>query len=101
MKGLGYVGFGEVESKAVPIKEFVPKGHGRSLLELDLEAPSASDNVDDLELCDWIVPVRWIETFSRDQARTFRGVFANPNIVCKLRHTPTVEFLEGEFGIGT
>ena len=101
MRGLGYVGFGEVESDAVPIREFTPNGHGRPLLELDLEAPNPSDNLDDVELCEWVVPVRWIKTFSRDQARTFKGVFANQNIVCKLSHVPTVEFLEREFGIGT
>ena len=101
MKGLGYVGFGEVESNAVPIREFTPSGHGQPLLERDLEAPNPSDNVDDIELCEWVVPVRWIKTFPRDQAQTFKGVFANQNIVCKLRDASTVGFLEEKFGIGT
>jgi len=32
-------------------------------------------------------------------AKTFKGVFANQNIVCKLRHEETVDFLIREFGI--
>ncbi|MCH8839701.1 MAG: DUF91 domain-containing protein [Planctomycetes bacterium] len=101
MKGRGYVGFGEVASKAIPIKDYVPKDHERPLLELDLRAPNPGKNVEDLEMCDWVVPINWIKTFSREEARSFKGVFANQNIVCKLRHSPTVEFLEGEFELET
>ena len=34
-----------------------------------------------------------------DQAKMFSGTFANQNIVCMLRHEPTLEFLKKEFGI--
>jgi hypothetical protein len=101
MKGRGYVGFGEVTAEAIPIKDYEPDGHGKPLLELDLQAPSPADNVNDLEMCDWVVPVNWIKTFSRDEAKTFTGIFANPNIVCKLRHSPTVQFLEEHFELQT
>lgn len=101
MKGRGYVGFGEVTAEAIPIKDYEPDGHGKPLLELDLQAPSPADNVKDLEMCDWVVPVNWIKTFSRDEAKTFTGIFANPNIVCKLRHSPTVQFLEEQFELQT
>ena len=67
------------------------------MLELDLQAPNPDDNVNDQERCEWVIPMNWIKTFTRDEARTFKGVFANPNIVCKLRHSSTVEFLEREF----
>jgi hypothetical protein len=44
-----------------------------------------------------VVSVKWIKTFSREQAKTFRGAFANQNVVCKLRHQETLEFLKKEF----
>lgn len=97
MRNHGYVGFGKVASEAIPISEYVPKGQSKPLLELDLQAPNPDDNVNDQERCEWVVPVNWIKTFTRDEARTFKGVFANQHVVCKLRHLPTVEFLEREF----
>ena len=33
----------------------------------------------------------------KEKAKTFRGVFANQNIVCKLRHPETVAFLKKGF----
>jgi len=101
MKGRGYVGFGKVVSKAIPIRDYVPDSHGKPLLKLNLQAPNPDDNGNDQEMCEWVIPVDWTKTFSRDEPRTFKGVFANPNIVCKLRHSPTVEFLEQEFELET
>ncbi len=34
-------------------------------------------------------------------AKTFTGVFANPNIVCRLREPATLAFLAKEFGDAT
>jgi hypothetical protein len=44
------------------------------------------------------VAVDWKHWVPRERAKTFRGVFANQNIVCKLRHPETVAFLKKEFG---
>ena len=101
MKGRGYVGFGEVTSEAMPITDYVPPGHSTPLLELELQAPHADENADDHEMCDWVLPVRWIKTFTREEARTFTGVFANQNVVCKLRHSATLDFVKREFGVQT
>jgi hypothetical protein len=98
MKGVGYVGYGEVTKPAVPIREFVPEGQQRPLLELPLRATKAAANSDSPELSEWAVGVRWIKTVDRDHARTFKSVFANQNIVCKLRHDRTLDFLRAEFG---
>jgi hypothetical protein len=98
MSGLGYVGYGEVLRPAEPIKDFIVDTHHKRLLELSLDAPKADENSGSLDLSEWVVPVRWIQTFDRENAKTFRGVFANQNIVCKLRHEKTIEFLRGEFG---
>lgn len=97
MKGLGYVGYGTVNQKATMIKAFVPTGYEKSLLELDLIASRPDENKDDPDKSEWVVGVKWHKTYQRDQAQTFKGVFANQNIVCKLRHEATVQFLEDTF----
>jgi hypothetical protein len=98
MKGLGYVGYGKVTREAVMIKDFVIED-GSPLLELPLRAPHADEHSEDPELSEWVVGIDWIETVPRDEAKSFKGIFANQNIVCKLRDQQTVEFLEREFGI--
>lgn len=97
MKGFGYVGYGEVTKEAVPIGNFVVDELGKPLLELPLRAPSAAENKDSPARAEWAVGVKWLRTFTRDQARTFKGVFANPNIVCKLRDPRTLEYVLAEF----
>ncbi len=99
MKGLGYVGFGEITHKAVMIKNFVVPEHYKTLLELDLQAERPNENSDDEELSEWVVGVKWIKTFPKEQAKTFVGVFANKNVVCKLRDAQTLRFVQKEFGL--
>lgn len=99
MKGLGYVGYGEVACAAVPIGDFTVDEVGKPLLELPLRAPRAAENKDSLADAEWAVGVVWIKTFTRDDAKTFKGAFANPNIVCKLRDPKTLEYLRAEFEV--
>ncbi len=96
VRGAGYVGYGEVTKEAVPVKDFVVDES--PLLELPLRAPLAGENKDSAELSDWAVGVTWLRQVPRDQAKTFRGIFANQSIVCKLRAPKTLEFLHAEFG---
>jgi len=98
MKGLGYVGYGEVTKEAVPIGDFVVDDLARPLLDLPLRAPRAGENKDSPADAEWVVGVRWFKAFSRDQAKMFKGAFANPNIVCKLRDPKTLDYLRAEFG---
>jgi hypothetical protein len=97
MKGLGYVGFGEVTSPAIMVRDFVTES-GMSLLEAGLTAPEAGANRDDEELAEWAVGVRWIKTFPKNEAKTFPGVFANQNVVCKLRDQQTLLFVKEALG---
>jgi RecB family endonuclease NucS len=99
MSGRGYVGFGEVTQDAVMIRDFVVGDAGKSLLDLDLKAPRADDNRESQEKSEYAVRVKWFTVYSRDDAKTFKGIFANPNIVCKLRHEATVQFLEQAFEV--
>ena len=99
MRGLGYVGYGEVTQTAQMAKDFSIDRQGKSLLDMPLKAPNASDNCEDPQLSEWAVRVDWKKVFGREEAQYFKGLFANQNIVCKLRHQPTVEFLKTKFGV--
>lgn len=99
MKGHGYVGYGVVLESAKMLKDVVLDSEGTSLLDVPLTAPQAHENRDDPRLSEWAVRVNWIKTFDRDHAKTFKGVFANQNIVCKLRHRETLDFLKEQFAV--
>jgi len=96
MKGKGYVGYGEVARAAVPITEFETED-GKPLLEQPLQAPSAGANAGDPELSEWAIGIQWEKALDREEAKWFKGAFANQNIVCKLRDPKTLEFLQQEF----
>jgi hypothetical protein len=97
MKGQGYVGYGEVTAPAVPIRDFVAGKENRPLLDLPLKASKVDENKDSDDLSEWAVGIRWIDTVDPGSARTFKGIFANQNIVCKLRDEATIEFLRDKF----
>jgi len=97
MKGLGYVGYGEVTKEASMIKDF--EVNGKKLLEQPLKAPQAAENSSDPELSEWVVGIRWLKTFERSEPQYFKNIFANQNIVCKLRDSQTLEFLENKFEV--
>lgn len=101
MSGLGYVGYGEVVQEATMIKDFIVESENKPLLELPLKAEAADMNKDDPELSEWVVGVKWIATFSRGKAKTFKGAFANQNVVCKLRDETTMKFLEKQFNVSS
>ncbi len=82
------------------IRDFVVSETGAPLLAAGLQALQANANSDNEELSEWVVGIRWIKTFQRNQAKTFPGVFANQNVVCKLRHGETLKFVEKVFASG-
>jgi len=68
---VGYVGVGRVMSDATPARDFrVPKfakaasARGRLLIDLNLRT-AVKDNLDDLDLCEYMVAVDWIKTVDR------------------------------------
>jgi hypothetical protein len=97
-KGGGYIGHGTVTSPKVLASEF--QTSNGPLFEQALEAPNITLRSSDPELAEYVVGVDWHKTFEPEDARTFRGAFANQNVVCKLRDPATVEFLENEFSVG-
>lgn len=100
MKGIGYVGYGEVIQEALPLMQYISENfNGKTIQDLQLRAPQMDKNMVDPVNSEWVVRVRWIKTFTRENAKRFTGIFANQNIVCKLRDKPTLEYLQKEFEI--
>ena len=96
-KGAGYVGLGEVVAKAVPVKDF-KIGETGTILDAELDQPGLKKNSDDAKKCEWLAAVRWIQTVSVSDAYTMPGIFANQNVVCRLRDAATLTFLEETLG---
>lgn len=72
--------------------------NGVPLLSLPLVQPGLNRDMDDPETAEYVVMVEWRKTVPLTEAKTFVGAFANQNVVCKLRHPETIEFLHREFG---
>jgi hypothetical protein len=97
--GAGYVGLGEVSAPAVGVKDFEVEidGETRPILQAPLEATTMGDYADDPEACEYLVRVNWIEARPRDAAVWENGMFANQNVVAKLRHPFTLQRLTEVF----
>jgi hypothetical protein len=95
-KGAGYVGYGIVKTPAQPIHVF-RTSDGRTLAKV----LNQSDYNDRRAESDWeyAVGVDWKTQLALPEAKTFRGVFANQNIVCKLSDPETVRFVREKFDI--
>ncbi len=97
----GYVGVGHVEATAVPAVQFDVDLDGERvpILEAPLRATDMHENADDARLCEYLVRVRWIKTVPRESAVWVKGMYANQNVVTKLRHPYTLERLAVAFHI--
>ncbi|HET9956060.1 MAG TPA: endonuclease NucS domain-containing protein [Polyangiaceae bacterium] len=96
--GIGFVGVGQVAGSAQPISEFRIKGI--PIRQLAKRSRFGEGVDDDPELCEYFVPVEWVQTTSLDDAVKEIGLFGNQNTVCKPT-TPkwrsTVERLKQHF----
>lgn len=97
MKGCGYVGYGIVSDEAKMIRDVVIGG--TPLLDVPLKATKPGENKDDPKLSEWVVGIEWKTTVAREDARTFRGAFANQHIACRLNDPETIQFVEREFSV--
>ena len=96
-KQAGYVGHGKVTATAVKARDF-ETAQGL-LLDQTLTQPNLAHDRDDQKLAEHVVGVEWISAVPLSQAKWAEGLFANQNIVCKLRDPKTVDFLKEQFGI--
>lgn len=94
--GHGYVGFGRVTSEAVMVRDFLV--NDARILDLPLNQPNMNENMADPEMSEYLVGVDWLKTVSVSDAKTFKGAFAIPSVVCKLTQPETLEFLAKELG---
>jgi hypothetical protein len=96
-KGEGYIGYGVVKSEKVIASLFqAPDG---PLFEQQLDQPGIKKNANDRALAEYVVGIEWQKTIEPQEAKWFKGAFANQNIVCKLRDQATVDFLIREFEV--
>lgn len=94
-KQCGYVGYGVVTAEAVPVSQF--QVGGKPLQDLQLLEPGLFHDAGDAEKEDWAVAIDWKRSFPLSGAKTFAGAFANQNVVCRLTHPGTIEFLKQQF----
>lgn len=93
----GYLGYGVVTSEKVAASNHI-LADGTSLIAA---VPKAylTENADDPDNCAYVVGIDWQNTVATKDARTFSGIFSNQNVVCKIRHPETVEYLKEQFGV--
>ena len=109
LNGVGYVGVGRVTSEATPAKDFrVPRfaqdehARGRLLIDLGLRT-KVSDNLDDDDLCEYMVAVEWIKKVGRDTKywKKNAGLFAQRGTTqaSLVNQRRTIEFVGRCFGV--
>jgi hypothetical protein len=93
----GYLGFGLITSEKVAATDYVLPD-GQSLIDA-LPRAYLTENAGDPDNCAYVVGVDWQKTVPVNDARTFSGIFSNQNVVCKIRHEETVDFLKKQFDV--
>ncbi|WP_406645936.1 endonuclease NucS [Aliisedimentitalea scapharcae] len=93
----GYLGYGLITSEKAAATEFILTD-GRELIEV-LPRHYLTENAGDPDNCAYVVGVDWQKTVPVSNAHTFSGIFSNQNVVCKIRHQETVDFLKEQFDI--
>jgi len=95
-KGEGYLGYGVVTQPAEPIQRFRVEGT-RTLADTLKQTDHNQSRSDDR--WEYAVGIAWRKTFPLNNAKWFKGGFANQNVVCRLADPETLTFLRDEFGV--
>ncbi len=100
--GTGFVGVGRATGPAQPAGTFTVVGPAgeRPVLELATRGSYHRQFVDDLERCEYFVPVQWLQAVPLERAVKEIGPFGNQNTICKptaLKWRSTVERLKEKF----
>lgn len=98
-----FVGVGLVNGDALPARSFKVKASGSDgpeipVLQARLFGTYYRQSVNDLDVCEYFVPMLWLETVPVE--RGIPGLFGNPNTVCKPTNAKwllTVQRLKQEF----
>ncbi|MEO0531100.1 MAG: hypothetical protein AAF266_11090 [Planctomycetota bacterium] len=94
-KGHGYVGYGIVAEGSCEVDHF-RTDDGRLLSDV---VPGLHYGDEPAEMREHAVRIDWRKSVAIEDAVKFDEMFANQNIVCKLRHRPTLDRLREVFGI--
>jgi hypothetical protein len=100
--GRGFVGVGRVLGPAEPVSTFKVNTEAGELpiLQAPTQGTYHPELLDDMEHCEYFVPIRWAQTVTLENAVQEIGMFGNQNSVCKPT-TPkwrwTVERLKERF----
>lgn len=97
-KGTGYLGYGLVTTPKMRANEFT-LSDGTLLIERLPDREYLTEWDDDPDRASYVIGVDWKTTFDRQHAKTFAGIFANQNVVCKIYDQETADFLRKEFGV--
>lgn len=97
----GYLGVGEVLDMRENIKDFdvIDDGNTKKLIDFPLKASFLKYNLDNDDLCSYVVRVKWIKSLDEAQAYWEKGLKANQNTVFKLNSNFTIGQLEKHFQI--
>ncbi len=97
----GYVGVGLVIGPMMPARDFQVEKDGKRvpILDAGLRGKYLADHADDSEMAEYFVPVEWLKQVSTDKAFWKPGMYANQNIVTKLRNQTTLQLLKEHFGL--
>ncbi|MBW4488894.1 MAG: DUF91 domain-containing protein [Trichocoleus desertorum ATA4-8-CV12] len=97
----GYVGVGTVKESPLPIKDFkvVIDSQEIPILNAPLKAINMKENVNNPDLCEYLVRIEWIKTFPKGKAYWEKGFFAIQHTACRLTNTFTIERLAKHFGL--
>lgn len=99
LKSTGFVGYGTVVTQPTSCRDFIsPVTHTR-LIELELSNPSVLHDLEDLDRCEWMVGIRRIKTFPREEDENVPWYFHERNIACRLNDPRTVVFLSEQFEV--
>jgi hypothetical protein len=101
--GSGYVGVGTVTAEAVRVNDFDVEVDGAvvNILEAPgLKATNMGWEADDLDQSEYLVRVEWLDARPREEALWEKGMFANQNVVVKLRQPFTLQRLAEHFDLG-
>jgi hypothetical protein len=101
LPGKGYVGVGKVVEPVRAVKDFAVEigGNAVPILGVSLQAEGMGEESDDPELSEYLVRVEWEKALPKEQAIWEKGMFANQNIVAKLRNKFTLDRLSERFGV--
>jgi Endonuclease NucS len=97
----GYVGVGVVKDTVVPIKDFNVSLDGKEvpILKVPLIASKMDENINDPDLCEYLVRIEWIKTVSKSAAYWEKGLFALQHTACRMTSSFTIERLSQHFGL--